>query len=122
MNEKELSTYDQEWRTPACDILESKENFEILLDMPSVDEKNLDITFQNGTLCIIGHANISDHANMHCARNEYHQGDFKREFSLSEQNIAVDTIKAELKNGILKLTLPKSEKVKPRKIEVKNIE
>lgn len=111
----------KEWRAPFCDIFEYQDRFEVLLDMPGVDEKDLDITFQNGILEILGHTSVTDREKFHSARREYLPADFRREFSLSEQNIAVDKINAELKDGELKLVMPKSEKVKPRKIEIKSL-
>ena len=120
MDDKRVEKRNKEWRAPFCDIFEYQDRFEVLLDMPGVDEKDLDITFQNGILEIVGHTSVTERDKFHSARHEYFSGDFKREFSLSEQNIAVDKINAELKDGELKLIMPKSEKVKPRKIEIKS--
>ena len=117
----ETKNYEKTWRAPLCDIFEYKDRFEVYLDMPGVEQKNLDITFQNGALSITGHIEKENRGSLKASRKEYIQADFKREFALSEQNVAVDKINAELKNGELKLTLPKSEQVKPRKIEVKSI-
>lgn len=117
----ETTTHENKWRTPLCDIFEDADKFEVLLDMPGVDKKCLDVTFQNGILSITGHVEKKECSTAEASRREYISTDFRREFSLSDQNIAVDKIKAELKDGELKLTLPKSEKVKPRKIDVKSI-
>jgi HSP20 family molecular chaperone IbpA len=112
-------TTEQEWRTPYCDILERKDCFEIILDMPGIKEENLEITFQGGTLNITGKICKCKKEGLEVMKLEYIPVDFKREFTISEQNIAIDKINAELKNGELRIKLPKSENVKPRKIEIK---
>lgn len=122
MAEKELTTRtaEREWRTPPCDIIEEREAYLMMLDMPGVEEKNLEVTYQNGSLSIIGRVSEIAHGNQfRAARREYTINNFKREFAVSEAHVRVDKISAELRNGALILTLPKSETIKPRRIEVK---
>ncbi len=122
MGDKELTTREREkdWRTPPCDIIEDADAYRVKLDMPGVSEQGLEVTYQNGSLSIIGR--VDDQQRMEkfrSGRREYTPHDFRREFAISEQHVDVDKINAELRNGELILTLPKSETVKPRKIEIK---
>ena len=122
MNDKQVPTKqrEQQWRTPLCDIFEDTDGYHIAMDMPGVEDKNLEITFQNGSLTVAGKVSGSEAAaGFRPARREYAPYDFRREFTIAERNVAVDKITAELRNGELLLRLPKSETVKPRKIEVK---
>ena len=122
MAEKELTVQqtEKDWRTPPCDIVEDVESYKVILDMPGVDDKNLEVTYQNGSLSIVGRVSRQERdERFRSARREYAARDFKREFALSEEHVDVDKINAELRNGELILTLPKSETVRPRKIEVR---
>lgn len=123
MSNKELTPNGQNrnWRTPACDICELKDKFEVLLDMPGVTKDELEITYQNGSLYVTGHVKKHDNEQLKSSKREYVAADFRREFTISDQSVAVDKIEAALENGELKLTLPKSENTKPRKIEIKTL-
>ncbi len=103
--------------TPRIDIRETDDELVLYADLPGVTPETLEIQFENRELTIQGHV-PPRHQNITFVAGEYGIGDFYRTFTIGE---AVDTAKisAELNNGVLTLHLPKTEKVKPRRIEVK---
>ncbi|MDD4356543.1 MAG: Hsp20/alpha crystallin family protein [Smithellaceae bacterium] len=103
---------------PRVDIYENKESLFLLADMPGVDEKTVDIELEKNVLTIIGRVDngrVNDATMMY---SEYEIGDYERVFTLSDE-IDRDKIVATVKNGVLRLELPKTEKVKPKKIVIK---
>jgi HSP20 family protein len=103
--------------TPRVDILENSEELLLCADLPGVRQQDLDVRFENGELTI--HARCdSRQQNVNYLSCEYGVGDFYRVFTVGEA-IDSDRISAELKNGVLTVYLPKSAKVKPKRINVK---
>ncbi|HOU57557.1 MAG: Spore protein SP21 [Deltaproteobacteria bacterium ADurb.Bin151] len=103
---------------PRVDIYENKDSLFLLADMPGVDEKTVDIELEKNVLTITGrveNGQVKDAAMMY---SEYEIGDYERVFTLSDQ-IDRDKIVATVKNGVLRLELPKAEEVKPKKIAIK---
>jgi len=103
---------------PYVDILERKDDIVVIADMPGVDEKSVDITLEKNVLTIYGKVEPSIPENHRLVSSEYSIGDYQRAFTLSDQ-IDREGIQASVKNGELRLVLPKSEKMKTRKIEVR---
>ncbi len=103
--------------TPRVDILENRDELVVFADLPGVRPSDLDVRFENGELTIHGRCTPRQ-AEQEYLSVEYGVGDFHRVFNIGEA-IDVDRISAELKNGVLTLRLPKSEKVKPKRIQVK---
>lgn len=103
--------------TPRFDIYETHDELVLVGDMPGVAPENLDVRFEDDLLTIHGRVDPR-HAELDVLWCEYGIGDFYRSFTVGE---AIDTsrITAELKNGVLTIHLPKTEAVKPRRIEVK---
>lgn len=104
--------------SPRFDIWENEDELVLHGDLPGVATEDLDIHFEKGELKIFGRI-TPRHVNNEPLYSEYGIGDFQRTFSLSEM-IDTEKISAELKNGVLTLHLPKSEAVKPHRIEVKS--
>lgn len=99
--------------TLKTDIKESDKNYELHVDMPAFDKKNIDINYQNNTLTISGHRDsFNDHEdkNGDMIMNERSGGRFTRQYHLP----AVDenNINATYDNGVLKIILPKMEEKK----------
>ncbi|OGW40988.1 MAG: hypothetical protein A2010_15995 [Nitrospirae bacterium GWD2_57_9] len=110
-------TRPQKVYTPDVDILERKDDIVVTADLPGVDEKNLDITLEKNMLTIYGRVE-ADSLRMHrLAYSEYGVGDYQRTFTLSDE-VDKDRIQATMKNGVLRLVLPKAEGAKTRKILV----
>jgi len=102
---------------PRVDIYENKDSLFLLADMPGVNEKTVDIELEKNVLTITGRVEnnlIKDATMMY---SEYEIGDYERVFTLSEE-IDHNKIVATVKNGVLRLELPKAEKVKPKKIAI----
>jgi HSP20 family molecular chaperone IbpA len=103
--------------TPRIDIWETENELVLYADMPGVAAEDLDIQFENRELRIHGRVSAR-HEDISFLYGEYGIGDFYRTFTIGE-SIDAKKISAELKDGVLKLHLPKTEAVKPRRIEVK---
>jgi HSP20 family molecular chaperone IbpA len=102
--------------SPRFDIWENDDEMILYGDLPGVRPEGLDVRFENPVLTI--HGQVSPrHSDITFLHGEYGIGDVHRTFTVGE---AIDTerISAELKNGVVTVHLPKSEKVKPRRIEV----
>ena len=103
---------------PNVDIYERGDNTILLADMPGVDEKSVDINLEKNLLTITGTIGINSYGDHRLAYSEYDIGDYERAFTLSNE-IDIDRIEASVKNGVLRLILPKAEAAKPKKIAVK---
>ena len=104
---------------PSVDIKEEDDKFLIYADIPGVDPKDIDVSMENGILTIKGERETeSKEEREGYKRTERSKGTFYRRFSLPDSADA-DKINAKSKNGVLELTIPKHEVVKPRKISVK---
>jgi HSP20 family protein len=103
--------------TPPVDIFEDPNAITVLADMPGVRSGDLTIDLHEGVLTITGHAQVTENAHEVPVLHEYPAGTFQRSFTLSE---AIDQGKLEavLKNGVLRLRLPKVERAKPRQIAI----
>lgn len=103
---------------PYVDIYEEGDNTIILADMPGVDEKLLDINLDKNVLTITGTVEPIKREGYRLTYAEYDFGDFQRSFTLSCP-IDANKTEAHIKNGVLRLILPKAEEAKPRRIAVK---
>ena len=102
---------------PVTDIFETDEALTVILEMPGVDKDNVDLKVENDVLKIDGWINFSRYEGLQPVYTEYNIGNYARSFQLSSK-IDQDRISAELRDGVMTLVLPKSEKAKPRKISV----
>lgn len=121
-NKKELKTAGEGTRpgpvfVPPVDILENEQEIVILADMPGVDGKDVSIHLENGQLTIAGKISPVEAEKEVSLYREFHWGDYYRQFTLSDM-IDQTRIKAKMDTGVLRLILPKAEKMKPRKIQV----
>lgn len=101
---------------PMVDIYENEDEILLHADMPGVTKDNISIHIDNGKLDLSGVRKIVSKG----AANweEFIDVEYQRSFSVP-QTIDLDKVNAELKEGVLKLHLPKSEAAKPRQIEIK---
>ena len=108
---------DASW-TPAVDIHEEAKQFVVRADLPGVKPADIEITAEQGVLSLRGARNFEQQNDEgHYSRVERVRGKFVRTFTLPE-NVQTDAIKAQFKDGVLELTIPKVAKAEPRKIEV----
>ncbi len=105
--------------SPAVDISETENELVLKADVPDVDPKNVAIQLDNGTLTLKGERKFeeqkSDHKGYHRIERSY--GSFVRAFSLPD-SVDGEKVKADYKNGVLTVTLPKKEVAKPKTINV----
>jgi HSP20 family protein len=102
---------------PATDIFETDEALTVILEMPGIDKDKVDVKVENDVLQIEGWIDFSRYEGLQPVYTEYNIGNYARSFQLSSK-IDQDRISAELRDGVMTLVLPKSEKAKPRKIAV----
>jgi HSP20 family protein len=102
---------------PATDIFETDEALTVSLEMPGVDKDKVDVKVENDVLKIEGWIDFSRYEGLQPIYTEYNIGNFARSFQLSSK-IDQDRISAELRDGVMTLVLPKSERAKTRKISV----
>ena len=105
--------------SPSVDISETEEAFHIAAELPEVKKDDVKVTLENGVLTLQGERKEErEEKGRKIHRIERSYGRFVRSFTLPD--LVDDTkVKAEFKNGVLHLHLPKSEKAKPKAIEVK---
>lgn len=104
--------------TPLVDIFENARELTLLADMPGVKAKDLNIDLNENVLTLSAEVEVSKRENETFIMREYRTGKYFRQFTLSEV-VDQGKIGAELKDGVLKLSLPKVEAAKPRKVAVK---
>ena len=108
---------DATW-TPAVDIHEEAQRFLVRADLPGVKATDIEVTADKGVLTLRGERQIDKkEVDGHYSRVERVAGKFVRTFTLPD-NVQTDAIKAQFKDGVLELTIPKVAKVEPRRIEV----
>lgn len=113
----EGSTATAEW-APAVDIREENDRFVIHADIPGVKPEDIDISMENGVLTIRGEKKTEAETEKEgYKRVERTYGSFYRRFSMPDTADS-DAISAVSKHGVLELTIPKKDVVKPRKISV----
>jgi HSP20 family molecular chaperone IbpA len=103
---------------PDADIIETDEGATIYIDLPGVSHETLDIDVDHDVLTIKGGINLHTPKDLNPTYMDVHAGTFNRKFTLSAE-LDSEKIDANLKDGVLTLVIPRSEKHKPRKIEVK---
>lgn len=106
---------------PRTDIFETEQDIVLVLDMPGVSEGSIDITLEKDTLTITGISVVETPEDHALALSEYRVGDYERNFRVTDQ-IDKENIQAVYKDGILRLTLPKADEVKTKKISIKTSE
>ena len=116
--DSEETTTASDW-VPAVDIKEEAEQFLIHADIPGVNPKDIDVHMEDGVLTISGKRESETSEDKHgYHRTERVRGTFLRRFTLPDTANA-EKIVAECKHGVLEVSIPKQEKVKPKKIDVK---
>lgn len=102
---------------PACDIQETDEEIVVLAAMPGVAKEDIQLEVKDGTLVLSGRRQSGD-TRAGWLRRELPEGSFYRAFDLSS-DVDAERVSAEQKNGILEVRLPKAERAKPRRVEIR---
>jgi len=103
---------------PNADIFETEDALTVVLEMPGVDRDNIDVSVENGLLTVEGKINVNKYEGLQPLYSEYNIGPYRRSFRISNR-VDQDKIRAEMRDGVITLVLPKAEAAKPRRIEVK---
>ena len=103
--------------TPAVDVLEDDQSITLWADLPGVTKEKLDIRVQDGNLYIEAEAMVPTPAGLRLQHAELREPRFARAFSLSA-DFDTSKIFANLQDGLLKLTIPRRDEARPRRIEV----
>lgn len=109
-----------QYNRPAANIIENEKDFVIELAVPGMSKEDFNIKLEDDILSIsVEHKEAEENEEKNYSRREFRYDGFTRSFSLSE-NINQEKIKADYKNGVLSITLPKSEetKIKGREIRI----
>jgi HSP20 family protein len=118
LENKEEATTPTRVFAPIADIYETNDALTVILEMPGVEKNNVDIRVEDDILRVNGQLDLSKYKGLLPLYTEYNIGNYARNFRLSNR-IDQNKIAAELKDGVLWLTLPKAEEAKPRTIEIK---
>ena len=105
--------------TPAIDVYQDKDNVIVETPLPGVDPEKVDITIENDVLTISGKSEDTKEVKREdYYRKEVRKGSFSRSVILP-MSVKADAAEAHSEKGILKVTIPKAEEAKPKKIAVK---
>lgn len=115
--QQEEKTIPGRYYVPAADIFETDEALTLVLEMPGVGKDNVDIRLENNVLRVEGKIDFSPYKEIEPIYTEYNVGHYARAFTLPEK-IDQEAITAQVEDGTLTLTLPKSKAALPRRIAV----
>jgi HSP20 family protein len=115
--------FDEGWSgadfTPATDVYQEKDNVVVETPIAGIDPADVDISIENDVLTVSGHTEEKKEVKREdYYRKEIREGSFSRSVILPMM-VKGDTAEASYEKGILKITLPKAEEAKPKKIAVK---
>jgi len=117
-DQNEESTSSQAVWRPRMDLIETEDAYRLHLDMPGMSTDDLKISYQDNELVVSGERESSrTNENEEFVRVERSFGHFRRAFTLP-RTVDADNISATYDNGVLTVTVPKTEAVKPRQIEI----
>lgn len=105
---------------PALDVIENEDGFVLKAALPGWKPENVDVSIENGVVTLKGEINDQDKTDdekRHYHRREIRKASFQRFVSLPTE-IEPDKAKAEFENGVLTLTVPKAEVVKPKTVKI----
>ena len=106
----------EQFIAPAATVLENADGYTLEVEMPGVSKENLEMWVENNELTILGRRSMPSIEGTLLHR-ESRQENFRRSFEL-DPSIDAEKISAKIEQGVVTLTLPKAEQVKPRKITV----
>jgi len=114
---RNVATAERPFVAPDVNIYETEEGFVLQAEMPGVTKEGLEIVLEGNTLAFVGRRN-EETVSGNVLYRESRGTNYRRVFEL-DPSIDSDRIAAEMHQGMLTLRLPKAERVKPRKIEIK---
>lgn len=115
--DRDASTAETVWR-PRMDLIETEDDYRLHLDMPGMDKDDLKISYQDNELVVSGERKSArSEEDEEFVRVERSFGQFRRAFTLP-RTVDADNISASYNKGVLTVTVPKTESVKPHQIEI----
>ena len=114
---REESTRPGTYFQPAVDIFETRDELVVVADMPGVAPDGVEVHVEGDELAIEGHVRPQEYEGLRPLHVEYGVGSFYRRFTLGE-TIDREGIKAQMKNGVLILRLPKAARARARRVTV----
>lgn len=103
---------------PPVDVFEDESGITLLADLPGVSRERLGVRVDGDSLLIEGTVDVAGPKDMDIVYGEAQVPAYRREFTLSRE-LDASRIEAQLKDGVLRLTIPKAEEARPRRIEVR---
>jgi HSP20 family protein len=114
---KEEKTVPGRYYVPYADIYETDDALTVVMEMPGVEKKDLDVNVEKDVLRVDGRIDFSKYKDMEPLYAEYNVGHYARSFALGSA-IDQEKISANLEDGVLTLTLQKAKHAQPRKIAI----
>jgi len=111
------STRGYLYYTPESDIYEDKNSYKIIFDLPGIERDDINLKVEKDILSITAEFKKQPVESYECVREEIDFAGYQRSFKLNGI-VDTDKIGADFKNGTLALTLPKTENIKPKKIQI----
>jgi HSP20 family protein len=103
--------------SPALDLYQSTDNIVAVVELPGMSKEDIEISLHDGTLTICGERKHESTNSDKAERTERYIGAFRRSIALPTR-VDASKVSANYRNGILTVTLPKAEEVKPKQIQV----
>ena len=103
---------------PPVDVFEDESGITLLADLPGVSRERLGVRVDGDSLLIEGTVEVAGPKDMDIVYGEAQVPAYRREFTLSRE-LDASRIEAQLKDGVLRLTIPKAEEARPRRIQVR---
>ena len=114
---KEEKTAPGRYYVPYTDIYESDEALCVVMEMPGVERKDINVALENGVLRVDAQIDFAKYAGLEPVYTEYNVGHYTRSFTLPN-TIDQEKISAQVEDGVLTLTLPKGRGAQPRRIAI----
>lgn len=103
--------------TPAVDLYEKEDAYFVLMDLPGLTKQDVQITFDNGALQISGERTFEGEKDLQFHQVERRRGRFYRSLRFGRE-VVPENVKASFENGVLTIEVPKTERSRPRRIEI----
>lgn len=104
---------------PLVDILETENDVTVRMDVPGVDKESIDVQLTGETLAVRGERSFERGEGENVIHVERPYGQFVRSFTIGVP-VQTDRVQANYRDGVLSITLPKAEQVKPRKVQIQS--
>ncbi len=104
-------------RAPRVDVSESADAYFVTADVPGVPMDAIEVTIEEGRLELSAKRTATEHEGYRTAFRQFGEGDYRRAFTIPE-TIDRESVRADLRDGVLRITIPKAQPAKPQKIRI----